>query len=132
MADLLEVLIGANVTENLVVIVDNQSILREINRWVDEGGGTFLDLSVNPDILRMVIGHLSVRIERGTTTILCKIKSHRSEPLNETADDLVDLGHTIDQEHAVCATRSNRMVFSWMDGQKCTRTSTWNQEVKNG
>ena len=36
MAALLEVLIGANVTENLVVMVDNQSILREINRWVDE------------------------------------------------------------------------------------------------
>ena len=45
MADLLEVLIGAKVTENLVVMVDNQSILREISRWVGEGGRTFLDLS---------------------------------------------------------------------------------------
>ena len=36
MTVLLEVLIGANVKDNLVVIVDNQSILREINRWVDE------------------------------------------------------------------------------------------------
>ncbi len=24
------------------------------------------------------------------------------------------------------------MVFSWMDGQKSVRTSTWNQGVKNG
>ena len=32
MTDLLEVLIGANVKDNLVVMVDNQSILREINR----------------------------------------------------------------------------------------------------
>ncbi len=31
--DLLEVLIGTNVTENLVVMVDNQSILRKISRW---------------------------------------------------------------------------------------------------
>ncbi len=54
--DLLEVLIGAKVTENLVVMVDNQSILREISRWVGEGDRTFLVLSVNPDILRMVIG----------------------------------------------------------------------------
>jgi hypothetical protein len=53
-------------------------------------------------------------------TILCKIKSHRSEPLNETVDDLTDLGHKIDQEHAVWTIRSNRMVFSWMDGQKCS------------
>jgi hypothetical protein len=41
-------------------------------------GRTFLTSSVNPDILRMVIGRLSMRIEEGTATILCKIKSHRS------------------------------------------------------
>jgi hypothetical protein len=34
-------------------------------------------------------------------------------------------------EHDVWTTRSNRMVFSWMDGQKSVRTSTWNQGVKN-
>jgi hypothetical protein len=89
------------------------------------GVRTFLVLSANPDIWRMVIGRLCMRIEQGTATILCKIKSHRSEPLNET-------GRTIDQEHAVWTTRSTRMVFSWMDGQKSARTSTWNQGVKNG
>jgi hypothetical protein len=61
--DLLEVLIGAKVTKNLVVMVDNQSILREISRWVDERGRTFLVLSVNPDILRIVIGRVCMRIE---------------------------------------------------------------------
>jgi ribonuclease HI len=132
MAALLEVLIGVNVTENLVVMVDNQSILREISRWVGEGGRTFLALSANPDIFRMVIRRLCMRIEQGTATILRKIKSHRSEPLNETANDLADLGRTIDQEHAVWTIRSNRMVFSWVDGQKSTHTSTWNQGVKNG
>jgi hypothetical protein len=75
-AALLEVLIGASVTENLVVMVDNQSILREISRWVGEGGRPFLALSANLDILRMVIGRLRMRIEQGTATILCKIKSH--------------------------------------------------------
>jgi ribonuclease HI len=101
MTDLLEALIGSKVTENLVVMVDNQSILREISGWVDEGGRTFLSLSANPDIFRMVIGRLSMRIEQGTATILCKIKNHRSDPLNETVDDLTDLGRTIDQEHHV-------------------------------
>ncbi len=72
-----------NVTENLDVMVDNQSILREINRWVGEGYRIFLDLSVNPDNLWMVIGHLCMRIEQGTVTILCKIKIHRSESLND-------------------------------------------------
>jgi hypothetical protein len=63
MTTLLEVLIGVKVTENLVVMVDDQSILREISRWVGEGIRTFLTLSVNPDILRMVIGRLCMRIE---------------------------------------------------------------------
>ena len=60
MEAILEVLIGAKVKENLVVMVDNQSILREISRWVDDGVRTFplSDLSVNPDILWMVIGQL--------------------------------------------------------------------------
>jgi ribonuclease HI len=132
MAALLEVLIGADVNENLVVMVDNQSILREISRWVGEGGRTFLALSANPDILRMIIGRLRMRIAQGTATVLCKVKSHRGEPLNEAADDLADLGRTIDPEHAVWTTRSNRMVFSWIDGQKKARTSTWNQGVRNG
>ena len=47
METLLQVLI-LYVTENLVVMVDNQSILREISRWVGEGGRTFLTLSVKP------------------------------------------------------------------------------------
>ncbi len=101
MTDLLKTLIGSKVTENLVVMVDNQSILREISRWVDEGGRTFLDLSVNPDIFRMVIGRLCMRIEQGTATILCKIKNHRSEPLNETTDDLDDRARTSTRNQGV-------------------------------
>ena len=54
------------------VMVDNQSILREISRWVGEGGRTFLALSANPDILRMVIGRLCMRIAQGRATFLCK------------------------------------------------------------
>jgi hypothetical protein len=141
MTALLEVLIGANVNDNLVVMVDNQSILRVINRWVDvEGDRTFLSLSANPDILWMIIGRLCMRIAQGTVTFLCKVKNHRGDPLNETTDDFADLGRTIwsrmdrtiDPEHAVWTTRSNRMVFSWIDGQKKARTSTWNQGVRNG
>ena len=107
MTSLLEVLIGTNVNDNLVVMVDNQSILREISRWVGEGDRTFLTLSVNPDILWMIIGQLCMRIAQGTATFLCKVKSHRGESLNEAVDDLTDLGRTIDPEHAVWTTRSN-------------------------
>ena len=71
---------------------------------------------MNPDILRMVIGRLSMRIAQGTTTFLCKVKNHRGDPLNETVDDLTDMGRTIDPEHDVWTTRSNRMVFSWIVG----------------
>jgi hypothetical protein len=113
MVALLEVLIGSNVKENLVVMVDNQSKLREISRWVGEGGRTFLALSANPDILRMVIGRLCSVHED-----LCQVKSHRGEPLNELVDNLADLGRTIDPEYDLWTARSDRMVFSWIDGQK--------------
>ena len=128
MTVLLEVLIGANVKENLVVMVHDQSILR----GVGEGDRTFLSLSSNPDILWMVFGRLYIRIAHGTTTFLCKIKIHRGESLNETTDDLTDLDRTIDPEHGVWTTRFKRMVFSCIDGQKSERTSTWNQGVRNG
>ena len=71
----------------------------------------------------MVIGRLRMRIVHGTTTFLCKVKSHRDEPLNEEVDDLADLGRTIDPEQDVWTTRSNRMVFSWIDGQKSARST---------
>jgi hypothetical protein len=58
-----------------------------------------LSLSTNTDILRMVIGRLRMRIAHGTTTFLCEVKSHMGDPLNETVDDLTDLGHTFDSEH---------------------------------
>jgi len=55
------------------------------------GCRTFLALSANPDILRMVIGRLRMRIARGTATFaVSKVKSHRGEPLNEAVDDLAD------------------------------------------
>ena len=56
----LEVLIGSKVKENLVVLVDNQSILREINRWVGEGIighpiDSGMGLSITIDKLRVFI-----------------------------------------------------------------------------
>ena len=101
MSDILEVLIGAKVKENLVVMVDNQSILREINKWVGEGDRTFLVLSVNPDILRMVIGRLWMRITHGTATFLCKVKRHRGETLNEDVDDLTVLTDLVRKHRSV-------------------------------
>ena len=108
------------------------SILRDISKWVVEGGKTFLTLSTNPDIFRMVSGRLYMWIEYGTTTYVCKVKRHRGEPLNESTDDLTDLGNTIEPVCVMWTTRSNRMVCSWIDGQKNARTSTWNQGVRNG
>jgi hypothetical protein len=62
----------------------------------------------------------------GTATFLCKVKSHRGEPLNEAADDLADLGRTQNHRSNLrmpCGTtRSDRMVLSWIDGQKNART----------
>ena len=48
MTALLEVLIGADVNENLVVMVDNQSILREIIRVGWRGGQNLLGIIGEP------------------------------------------------------------------------------------
>ncbi len=111
----------STISENLVVMVDNQSILLKTRDswWVGEGTPgerTFgSSPTSSPDILRMVIGRLWIR----------------SESLNEVADDLEDLGRTIGPEHDVWTTHSNHMVFScpMIDGQKSVRMSTWNQSV---
>ncbi len=89
-------------------------------------------IGTNVNELWMIIGRLCMRIVQGTVTFLCKVKSHRGETLNEVVDDLTDLGHTIDPGNVVWTTRFNRMVFSWIDGQKKEHTSTWNQGVRNG
>ena len=57
---------------------------------------------------------------------MCTVKSHRGDPLhlNEVTDDVADLGRTVGPEHVVCTTRCNRMVLSWLGGQKNEPTST--------
>jgi hypothetical protein len=53
-----------------------------------------------------------MRIVHGTVTFLCKVKSHRGESLNETVDDLSDLGRVIDPEQGVWTTRSRLSTMS--------------------
>ena len=44
---------------------------------------------------------VSINLAYQKSLFLCKVKSHRDEPLNETSDDLADLDRTINPEHGV-------------------------------
>ena len=63
-------------------------------------------------------GHLADGYWTTVHEDLCQVKSHRGEPSNELVDNLADLGRTIDPEYDLWTARSDRMVFSWIDGQK--------------
>ncbi len=41
---------------------------------------------------------LVVRIATKSKTFLVKVKAHRGESLNETSDDLPEVGHTLERE----------------------------------
>ncbi len=71
-----------------------------------------------------------MRIEQRTATILCKIKSHRSEPLNETADDIADLGRTIDQEHAVWTEECTYVNMEPRSEERGT-TGSWTLQIRS-
>ena len=68
----------------------NQSLLKAVNRWIDDSGKATLVGAPDADILAAVIEILRKRIATGTATFLVKVNAHRGEPVNEGASILVD------------------------------------------
>jgi len=78
------------IEELLLYLCDNQSLLKAVNRWINEGGKETLVRAPDADILAAAIEILRKRIAAGTATFLVKVKAHREEPANEGAEILVD------------------------------------------
>ena len=70
----------------LLYLLDNQSLLKAVTRWIGEGGKATLLGAPDADILAAAIEILRKRIAAGTATFLVKVKAHRVEPANEGAD----------------------------------------------
>ena len=97
--------------EDILYLCDNESVLTEVNGWIGEGGKATSATAPNADIMRKVLCSLRMRITAGSATILVKVKSHRGEPINEQADDMVDEGRQGKDDTSTWTTRTGRMVF---------------------
>ena len=69
---------------------DNQSLLKEVNRWIGEGGKATLVGALDADIRAAAIKIPRKRIAAVTATFLAKVKAHRGEPANKGAGILAN------------------------------------------
>ena len=85
---------SAALSEDALLLCDNEAVLRVIRKWVGQGGKATLATAPDADILREIVCLLTQRVRAGRATFLVKVKSHRGEPINERADSdtLADSG----------------------------------------
>jgi ribonuclease HI len=81
----------AALSEDVLLLCDNEAVLRVIKRWVGQGGKATLATALDADILPEII-LLTQGVRAGRTTFLVKVKSHRGESINERADILAEEG----------------------------------------
>ena len=75
---------SAALSEDALLLCDNEAVLRVIRKWVGQGGKAMLATAPDADILREIICLLTPQCVRaGRATFLIKVKWHRGEPINE-------------------------------------------------
>ena len=90
------------VNQDALLLIDCQLVLTEISQWIGEGCRMSLAKSADSDILRSTLPILHARIQAGVATFLLKVKAHRSEPLNESANDETARGTQLPVEMMKC------------------------------
>lgn len=120
----------AELSEDVLILCDNESVLKVINKWVGQGGRATLANAPDADILREILELIRARIEAGIATFLVKVKSHRGEPLNEQADTLAEKGRARPEEEKRWDERTDRMTFT-VGRQSNTKTSVWTDSVRD-
>jgi hypothetical protein len=72
---------SAALSEDVLLLCDNEAVLRVIKKWVGQGGKATLATAPDADILREIVCLLTQRMQAGRATFLIKVKS--GEPINE-------------------------------------------------
>ena len=101
--------------------------LSSSQKWTGEGKSPSMQGNPDADILREIVQLLGERIEQGLPTIFIKIKAHRGDPLNESADTWADEGRK--SENIRWSLPSNRPIFYWTENG-ITHRSPMNPTVK--
>jgi ribonuclease HI len=121
---------SAALSEDALLLCDNEAVLRVIRKWVGQGGKATLATAPDADILGEIIHLLAQRVRAGRATFLVKVKSHRGEPINERADTLAEEGRALLDEEKRWDDRTDRMTFEVRKGNTTVR-SVWTNSVRN-
>ena len=111
----------------VILLSDSACFLSSSQKWTGEGKSPSMHGNPDADIMREIIQLLGDRIEQGLLTIFIKIKAHRGDPLNESADRWADEGRT--SENIRWSLPSNRPIFYWTENG-ITHRSPMNPTVK--
>ena len=120
----------AELSDDVLILCDNESVLKAVKKWVGQGGRATLADAPDADILREILELLRMRIEAGRATFFVKVKSHRGEPLNERADTLAEKGRARPEDEKRWNERTDRMTFT-VTQQGNSKTSVWTDSVRN-
>ena len=121
---------SAALSEDALLLCDNEAVLRVIKKWVGQGGKATLATAPDADILREIVCLLTQRVRAGRATFLIKVKSHRGEPINERADTLAEEGRGMSDDDKRWDDRTDRMTFEMRRGD-ATVSSVWTNSVRN-
>ena len=61
----------AELSEDVLILCDNESVLKAIKKWIGQGGRATLANAPDADILREIVELLRTRIEAGRATFFC-------------------------------------------------------------
>jgi len=69
---------SAALSEDALLLCDNEAVLRVIQKWVGQGGKATLAIAPDTDILREIVCLLTQRVRAGRATFLIKVEENRS------------------------------------------------------
>jgi hypothetical protein len=78
-----------------------------------------------------IIKCIRERVLRGARTFLVKVKGHRGEPLNKSADTQAENALQLPLECRQWTTRTQRMAYEWQDNEGVKHVTTWTKAVRN-
>ena len=117
-------------SEDVLLLCDNEAVLCTIKKWVGQGGKATLATAPDADILKDIICLLTRRTRAGRATFLVKVKSHGGEPINERANTLSEEGLGLSDDDERWDNRTDRITFEVQKGNTMVR-SVWMNSVRN-
>jgi len=121
---------GTPVTTSMLYLCDNQALLKALKRWVGKGRKAML-IAPDADILLDAIEDLQKRPTAGAEMFLVKVKAHRGEPANESADIQVDKTISNKDVPTEWHDSTNKAVLTWQEPRRKVGTVSYEEDRKS-